>query len=174
MKKLFLLMAFVGACCFTMEAQKSCSKATAAKGEKVCAVTAAAKAAILDTSIEKRVCSKSGSVSYVRKNVCSASGKVSFTDVEYCTKSSKFVNMSPSATATKSCSKSKAACTKKAATSGSAMKVSNKQASASAKKSCDPTKCTPAQIAACKKAGKVCPKTGAKTTSSAKLVKNEQ
>ena len=172
MKKVFLLFAFFGALCLTtVEAQKSCSKAMSAKNGKTCCVVAA-KAASLDNSIEKRVCSKSGTVSYVKKNVCSVSGKVSYADVEYCIKSSKFVNVSPSAAKTKTCTKGKAACTKKAS-SGSAMKVSNDQASAKAKKSCDPVKCTPAQIAACKKAGKTC--TGAKASAAkAKLVKNEK
>jgi hypothetical protein len=123
MKKLFMLVAFLGLVNFV---QAQCTKTASTTGTKsaCCAKTAdaAAKAASMDESIEKRVCEKSGAVSYVKKEVCAVSGNVSFTNVEYCTKSEKFVNVSPSEAkavnasmeteAKPACSKSKAACTK--------------------------------------------------------------
>jgi len=97
MKKFLLFFAVFGLLSLTnATAQKTCTAAKSAKNEKVCTKTAAAKLASMDASIEKRVCEKSGSVSYVRKNVCSASGNVSFKNVEYCSKSGQFVNISPS------------------------------------------------------------------------------
>lgn len=123
MKKLLMLVAFLG---LVNMAQAQCTKSAKTAGTKsaCCAKTtaAAAKAASLDESIEQRVCEKSGKVSFVKKSVCETSGNVSFADVEYCTKSEKFVNVSPSDVkavnasmdmdAKPACSKSKAACTK--------------------------------------------------------------
>lgn len=135
MKKFFLLFALLGfVSVSTVSAQKkTCTAAKAVKGEKVCTKTAAAKLASLEADIEKRVCEKSGSVSYVRKSVCSASGKVSFQDVEFCSKSSKFVNVSPSKGGTKaSCTKP---CTKGSA-KASAMKVSQNETAVKGKACC--------------------------------------
>ncbi len=172
MKKFILF--FAVACLVsvtTANAQKTCSMAKKAGNEKVCTKTAAAKLASLDTSIEKRVCEKSGSVSYVKKNVCAVSGTVSFQDVEYCSKSAKFVNVSPSKGATKaSCTKGKASCTKKgAAASGAAMKVS--QTDAKGKAACCVNKskaCCASKKASCTKGA-----TSAKAAK-AKMVKNEE
>jgi len=168
MKKLLLLCALFSFVAFSANAQKkSCAYSKAAKSEKVCSVTAAAKLASQSPEIEKRVCAKSGSEKYVRKSVCSSSGKVSYKDVEYCTKSGKFVNLSPSQTKKASCTKSKAACTKKAGSASNAMKVSQK----AEKKSCSMSK------AACAKSKAACSK-GAKSTAvqgtKAKLVKAEE
>ncbi len=114
--------------------------------EKVSTVAVADHAAEMDAAVEKRVCAKSGKVSFVKKSVCAKSGKVSYKDVEYCSKSKAFVNVSPSAakaaSCTKSkaaCTKSKAACTKKAAGSGAAMKVSSVDGGA-AKPACSKSK----------------------------------
>ena len=98
MKKLFMLVAFLGLVNFAAEAQCTKSAKTAGAKTACCAKTAAAavKAASLDESIEKKVCEKSGSVSYVKKSVCEKSGTVSYSNVEYCSKSQKFVNVSPS------------------------------------------------------------------------------
>jgi len=135
MKKLFVLFAFLGMVSLAQaQCTKSAKSTTASKGKTSCAVTAkaAATAASLDDSIEKRECAKSGKVSYVKKSTCAKSGNVSFTNVEYCTKSKKFVNMSPSQM---EAGAKKAACTKKATATG-----------VSAKKSC-----TKAEKAACAK-----------------------
>jgi len=103
MKKFVLLFALLGVVSFSVNAQ-SCSHAAKAKAgtakvaeDGAASAEVAAKMAALDENVEQRVCSTSGSVSYVRKNVCAASGKVSYSKVEYCTKSNKFVNVSPSA-----------------------------------------------------------------------------
>ena len=99
MKKLFLFLAFFGciafsanaqkSCCASKTAAKSCSKTTAADSE------AAAKFASLDKSIETKVCSTSGKVSYVKNYVCSESGKMTSTPVEFDAATQKFVTVSP-------------------------------------------------------------------------------
>jgi hypothetical protein len=67
------------------------------------------KAAAEDENIEKKVCQKSGKVSYVRKDVCEKSGKVSYTNVSYDAAVGKFVSLEASAKEGKSCaSKAKA------------------------------------------------------------------
>lgn len=122
MKKLFMFIAFLG---LVNMAQAQCTKsAKTASKSSCCAKTmaTATKVASMDDSIEKKVCEKSGSVSFVKKSVCEKSGNVSYTNVEYCTKSNKFVNVSPSQMDAKAvnasmnakpaCTKSKAACTK--------------------------------------------------------------
>ena len=120
MKKLFFL-AFLALGTLTAQAQtadtaettkKSCAKKCAkkcTKGAKASATDAtinteeyqvmmvsATAAAEANENIEKRVCAKSGKVSFAEKSVCPASGKVSYNEVQYCTKSNKFVNVSPS------------------------------------------------------------------------------
>lgn len=160
MKKLVLLFALLGVISLNVNAQ-SCPYANKANSEKVAAnLVSADEAAAVDANIQKRVCQKSGTVSYVRKNVCSTSGKVSYADVEYCTKSGKFVNVSPKdadgmgmsaqtvatgsgngATVKKGCcaSGAKASCSKSAAkgagASASATTVSG-SGSTTAKKAC--------------------------------------
>ena len=74
MKKLFLLVALVGCFALNADAQSCQGKYKTAKStaSASCSATdaAAAKAASLDTSIERKVCSKSGKVSYVKNSVC--------------------------------------------------------------------------------------------------------
>ena len=98
MKKLFLFVAFFGFIAFSANAQKAacCSKKTAASCSKTAAADseAAAKFASLDESIETKVCSTSGKVSYV-KNSVSDSGKTVSTPVEFDASTQKFVNVSP-------------------------------------------------------------------------------
>ncbi len=99
MKKLFLFLAFFGCIAFSANAQKACCASKT--GAKVCSKTAAANAetaakfASLDESIESKVCSTSGSVSYVKNYVCSESGKMTSTPVEFDASTQKFVNVSP-------------------------------------------------------------------------------
>jgi hypothetical protein len=108
MKKILFLMSFFMVAGLTVNAQscsktcsKTCSKAKTASVESAegtsvaSAFMVADEAANANEMIEKRVCSKSGSVAYYEKSVCSASGKVSFDEVKYCTDSKKFVNVSP-------------------------------------------------------------------------------
>lgn len=99
MKKLFLFLAFFGCIAFSANAQKAacCSKKTASTCSKTSAANAeaAAKLASMDDMIEKKVCSTSGSVSYVKNYVCSESGKMTSTPVEYDAATQKFVNVSP-------------------------------------------------------------------------------
>lgn len=61
---------------------------------------AAAKAASMDASIDRRVCETSGKVTYYRKDVCEKSGKVSFEQVQYDAAAGQFVNVAPSQIAT--------------------------------------------------------------------------
>jgi hypothetical protein len=178
MKKLFFLAVFFSLSAM-ISVQAQCSHAKkAAETEKVtCTKTAAAEAASLDASVEKRVCPTSGKVSYVRKNVCSTSGKVSYADVEYCTKSGKFINVSPSAKEkAASCSKSAGAakatsvsaegksgcCSKKAAAASCGSK-----ANASAAASCG-SKSKASAAAGC------CSKKASSGAVKAKLTKNEE
>ena len=83
------------------------------------------KAAAADENIEKKVCQKSGKVSYVRKDVCEKSGKVSYTNVTYDATAAKFVSLEASEKEGKSCgSKAKAGgcCASKGKASGVAAK----------------------------------------------------
>ncbi len=192
MKKFFLLFAVLGLFTFSANAQKkACSMANKASCAKTCtksktaSVAANTPAAILaaqDDSIEKRVCSKSGAVSYVKKNVCSHSGNVSFTDVEYSTETKKFINVSPSdmevkaapnavkTSAAPSCSKSKkASCSSKA----SCTKGKTTAVKTSAVKATKVSKVTTAKKACSKKSAACCAKGGKKAVS-AKLVNNEK
>jgi len=131
MKKLFMFIAFLG---LVNMAQAQCTKSAKTASKSACCaktMATATKVASMDDSIEKKVCEKSGSVSFVKKSVCEKSGNVSYSNVEYCTKSNKFVNVSPSKMDAKAvnasmdakkpactkaqkaaCSKSKAACSK--------------------------------------------------------------
>jgi len=99
-----------------INAQKVCTKSQAKACAKVCAkagitciimeegdetsvasaMAAADLAATNDEHIEKRVCSKSGSISFYKSSTCAKSGKVSKEEVLYDVKSSSFVNVSPS------------------------------------------------------------------------------
>ena len=157
MKKFFLLFAFFGLVSLAANAQeKTCPYAAKAKTEKAAATaTAAAKLASMDASIEKRVCEKSGTVSYVRKSICEKSGTVSFTNVVYSPETAKFVNASPSKMAKKACSKAeKAACSK-----------------STSKKAC----CSKSKKAACTKSASKKTTTAVKRTSTkAKLVKGQE
>lgn len=111
MRNLIFIFAFilsVGA----INAQKACTKSEAkacAKAGVTCiimeegsetsvasALAAADLAASTDENIEKRVCSKSGSISFFKSSTCAESGKVSKEEVLYDVKSSSFVNVSPS------------------------------------------------------------------------------
>ena len=143
MKKLFMLFAFIGLVSATsVNAQTCCSKSKTASAE---CTAAAAKAATLETDIEKRMVEATGEVYYVRKVVNSDTG-TSYVNVEYNSDSKKFVNVSPThtsdsaakpascskesnATATSGksascCSKDKGACTKKSASTTAVKKTS--------------------------------------------------
>ena len=158
MKKILFLLSFFLVVGVTANAQ-TCSKS---KGKKACCASKA-KTASTDTAtgtsvasaymeadeaaesnelIEKRVCSKSGSVSFYEKSVCSKSGKVAFNEVKYCTDSKKFVNASPMDAA--------------ANTDASLIKVSGEACSAECKKAC----CAAVGKKACSKMSKAeCAKT---------------
>lgn len=149
MKKIVLLFALLGVIGLNVNAQ-SCPYSSKAKaGEKVAASAVTVDAALAaETNVQKRVCAKSGTVSYVRKDVCQKSGKVSYSDVEFCSKSGKFVNVSPSGmrdgasvkavsggATKKGCSASKkASCSKGAGAAANAKTVSG--GAATAKKGC--------------------------------------
>lgn len=142
MRKFLLLIAvFSFAALGTVDAQscakskKSCaktcskSKAMSKKSTSADAVdvdAVAAKFASENENIERRVCEKSGKVSYFETSVCQYSGAKKVNEVSWDAETSKFVNVSPSdnASAKKSCSKSKAACAKgaKASSKGSCTK----------------------------------------------------
>jgi len=111
MKKILFFFSFfmlVG-----LSANAQCSKSTASGKKASCAKACAAKktaqaesttkvasaiaeaevAAESDESIEKRVCEKSGSVSFYQKSVCEKSGKVSWNQVEYNSDSQSFTQV---------------------------------------------------------------------------------
>jgi hypothetical protein len=111
MRNLLFVFAFilsVGA----VNAQKTCTKSQAAACAKsgikclviedtsetsvASAMAAADLAAQNDDAIEKRVCSKSGTVSFFKTSTCSKSGKVSKEEVLYDVQNSSFVNVAPS------------------------------------------------------------------------------
>lgn len=119
MKKL-LFLAFMAVGTLTVQAQtETASSATSISDD------AAAKAASLDQSIDRRVCETSGKVSYYKKEVCEKSGKVSFEQVQYDATAGQFVNVAPSQVA------EKAACGSKSSASGKSC-CSSKGASAAA------------------------------------------
>ncbi len=128
MKKIFVLFTFMSVVSFAVNAQ-NCSHAktgvTAVTQEQENYAKTVAAAAAIDESIEKKVCSKSGNVSYERKNVCSTSGKVSFTSVEYDAASKKFVNVSPSGASTGKKANCAAKCAKTCTKAKSSTSTSN-------------------------------------------------
>ncbi len=135
MKKILFLLLFVGVAGLTAQAQschgtKKASSETKAKAEATVVsqdqspevLAAAEKAAEADENIEKRVCQKSGKVSFVRKSVCEKSGTVSYKSVVFDAEKGAFVDASKG-----SCSaKEKAACSKKAADKKSCDKKGDK------------------------------------------------
>ncbi len=133
MRRFLLLFALVGFVSIgTTQAQKKACKysKTSVEASAVDAEAFAAKAASLDENIDRKVCEKSGKVSYFQSSTCAKSGATKVSEVQWCTNSNKFVNMSPSSNDKKSCAKScakgakgKAGCSKGAkATSVSAKK----------------------------------------------------
>jgi len=136
------------------KSKKACAKKCASKAKSAsvdagttsvaAAYMVADEAADANEMIEKRVCSKSGSVAYYEKAVCEKSGKVSFNEVKYCTDSNKFVNVSPMDAA--------------ADTDASVIKTSSEKKA-----------CTPAEKKACDKMSKAeCAKKCAKKCTSKK------
>ncbi len=106
MKKLVFLFSFVlvagmaSAQSCSKSAKKACcaSKAKTAAVQttpttQVASVIAEADAlAMADETIEKKVCSASGKVSYHQKSVCAKSGKISSSEVMYDAEEKAFVN----------------------------------------------------------------------------------
>ncbi len=124
MKNLLLLLAFVLGGVVVSVAQSDANSAVTVNMD---AVEMAEKAAMADDSIEKKVCSKSGEVSYYKTSVCPASGKVSAEPVQWDEAKATFVStkMEAGDSAKKSCSKSKKECSKsKKECSAKAMKTS--------------------------------------------------
>lgn len=122
------------ACC---KGKKACTKTAAVEKSAQSSVVASAiaeaeLAANADETVEKRVCSESGSVSFHQKNICEKSGSVSYSQVNYDPSSKTFVKAAEMEASTieagirplgdapmpavKKCSKGeKAACAKKCA-----------------------------------------------------------
>jgi len=111
MRNLIFVFAFilsVGA----VNAQKTCTKSQAAACAKsgakclviddksetsvASAMAEAELAAQNDETIEKKVCSKSGTVSFFKSSTCPKSGTVSKEEVLYDVKNASFVNVAPS------------------------------------------------------------------------------
>lgn len=165
MKKLFFLFAFLGLVSIATNAQttkKSCNPAacTKAKDGKTCSSktdAAAIKMADSDASIEKKVCPKSGKVSFVRKSICPNTKKVSYTDVEYCSKSEKFVNVSPKSSVKEAAVKT--ACdTQKSKGTATAEKASCSKGAAKDKACCASKKGTDAKTCSKNAKSKTCAK----------------
>lgn len=109
MRQFLFLLSFVllGAMSANAQCSKSASKACCAS-KKAAATSAttstdatsvasyvmeADKAAEGNTNIEKRVCEKSGNVSYFEKSVCAESGNVSWNEVKYDTEKKTFTRV---------------------------------------------------------------------------------
>ena len=107
---------------------KTCTKTTSAEGKTTAVagvIMTASEAAAADESVEERVCSDSGKVSYYQKATCPMSGKVSVSQVRYDMESAKFVNLSPKEM--KSCNKANATSCKKEVKSAKVVKTSVKE-----------------------------------------------
>ncbi len=127
MKKCVLLFGlFALTASFTLNAQTE----SEVKSDENIAVLAA-KAAEADATIEKKVCEKSGKVSYVKKDVCEKSGKVSFASVSYDAAQGQFVAFDEKA---KDCSSKAKAGSGCCASKGKATGVSSKDKKECAKK----------------------------------------
>jgi len=115
---LFAVVCFAGLGTANAQCLKSAKASCAKKSVKATstdAETFAMNAALEDETVERKVCSASGKVSYHQSSTCAKSGAVSVNEVKWCTNSNKFVNVSPSAATGKTCSKgAKAACSKTA------------------------------------------------------------
>jgi hypothetical protein len=132
MKKLFLLFALVSfAALGTIHAQ--CHGKKSASTTEVQSDEAAAKLASMDETIERRVCEKSGTVSYWKKETCAKSGNVSFAEVSYDSANGQFVNVSPSETHGKAAS-GKSCCAGKASASKASCSGEKKAGCCSSKK----------------------------------------
>lgn len=146
MRKFLLLIAvFCFAALGSAEAQScskskaSCKKACAAKKsamakkststEAVDADAFAAKFASENENIERRVCAKSGSVSYFETSVCAKSGAKKVSEVQWDAAAAKFVNTSPSDAGAE-----KKACSKDAKAKGCCAKGTCKKACCADKK----------------------------------------
>ncbi|MEZ4948508.1 MAG: hypothetical protein R2879_14395 [Saprospiraceae bacterium] len=140
MKKLFLLFALVSfAALGTIQAQ--CHGKKSASTTEVQSDEAAAKLASMDETIERRVCEKSGTVSYWKKETCAKSGNVSFSEVSYDSANGQFVNVSPSevhgkATNGKSCCAGKSAGSKASCSGAEKASASKASCSGAAKAGC--------------------------------------
>ncbi len=160
MKKLFLLLLFVGLAGLTAQAQschggkKASAEATTISQDQSPEVLAAAeKAAEADKNIEKRVCEKSGKVSFVRKYTCEKSGKVSYKAVVFDAEKGAFIDAGPS-----SCSGAeKASCSEKA---GDKKSCSKAEKASCSKKGGDKACCKKGDKKACCKEGKKGEKAG--------------
>lgn len=114
MKKLVFFFAFVLSAGLVTaqdaQAKKSCSKTcmktcleksmkSASVDTDETQVASAEKAAEIaaasDESIERKVCSDTGAISYYKKETCAHSGAVKMTEVNFDAESNSFVNVSP-------------------------------------------------------------------------------
>ena len=176
MRRFLLLFAVL---CF---AGLGTANAQCTKGKKACAKksvqatsndaeTFAMNAALEDETVERKVCSKSGNVSYHQSSTCAKSGAVSVNEVQWCTKSNKFVNVSPSEGMAKpACSKgAKASCSKSAGAKaccagGAKAACCAKKGGASAVKASN-TSAKTSCAKKCSKGAKACSKTKATSAS---------
>jgi len=160
---LFAVLCFAGLGTANAQCSKSAKASCAKKSVKATstdAETFAMNAALEDETVERKVCSASGKVSYHQSSTCAKSGAVSVNEVKWCTNSNKFVNVSPSAATGKTCSKGKAACAKTA--SGKACCSGAEKAACCAKKGAAGASAVKASMTsekkACTKGAKKCSK----------------
>ncbi|MCB9309900.1 MAG: hypothetical protein H6567_07585 [Lewinellaceae bacterium] len=151
MKQFLFLLSFIVLGAMTANAQctKSASKACCAKKsasanasadatDVAAYVMAADKAAEGNENIEKRVCEKSGNVSYYEKSVCPMSGNVSWNEVKFDSQTSTFTRVA-SASMEKEMEEAPAATTKACAGQKDGKACSKKDGKACCKK--DGAKC---------------------------------
>lgn len=133
MKKLFVLLAFVGAF-----AINSATAQTTASTDEAKEMTAADKAAAADETIVVKTCEHSGTKTYYKKSTEESTGKVSLTKVTYNAEARSFSSMPAKGHAGCADSKAKASCASKASASTAAAKSGC--CSSKAKSSCGDAK----------------------------------
>lgn len=133
MKKL-ILFAVLALAAVGVQAQHNCGSKSHSASTTSSSVSdeAAAQAASLDGTIDRRVCETSGKVSYYKKDVCEKSGKVSFSQVQYDAATSQFVNVAPSSVSDK---KSGSCCASKGASASATSGEGGSKASCAGKTS---------------------------------------
>lgn len=98
MKKIYLLFCFfiLGGITVLQAQQKSANLSkTQTTSDLSCTKESVAKAIVLDKTVVKKICPRTGKTNYFRVTKCATSGREYLKQVEYCQKTAKFVNYAP-------------------------------------------------------------------------------